>query len=317
MLCASEKEIPKDPGWSFSPKFDGARCIAAICRNSLSLTSRNQRDLTRYFPEVVKDLERIAETFPGTMLDGELVIVDDKKRTDFERLLSRIHPAEKRVRELSASYPACFISFDVVWFAGTDLRREAYSVRRQRFEELRPFLSNRFQITPMTDDRKAALKWFRQARRWGCEGVVARRLKQSYLSGKRAMLKIRNKETIDCVVAGYSRSGALLLGLYKRGRFIYVGQTTNRAVPAIDISERMASLKVDRAQFETAWIPDGLHEWLRGKDTHWIPVRKQLVCEVLFDHLNENRFRHMVRFSRWRMDKDPRECQLSQPGSSS
>jgi ATP-dependent DNA ligase len=281
--------------------------------------------MTRYFPELLPPLRGLREK--QLVLDGEIVVVA-KDGLDFGALQQRIHPAESRVRMLSEATPAWFIAFDILAEGGADLRKEPLGERRKHLEKLLKGVKQPIFLTPYTRDHKTAESWFERFEGAGLDGVIAKSWEGAYVPGKRFWVKIKHQRTADCVVIGWRKSndglslGSLLLGLYdKKGTMHYVGHTSSFS--AAERKELIARLKPLQTQIpESEWkanpgrMPGGLSRWSRGKETEWVAVRPELVCEVAYDKLEAGeRFRHATRFLRWRTDKAPRKCDFAQIAS--
>jgi ATP-dependent DNA ligase len=251
-----------------------------------------------------------------------------KDGLDFGALQQRIHPADSRVRMLSEATPAWFIAFDVLAEGGTDLRKEPLGERRTHLEKLLKGVKQPIFLTPYTRDHKTAESWFERFEGAGLDGVIAKSWTGAYVPGKRLWVKIKHQRTADCVVIGWRKSndgsslGSLLLGLYdKKGNMHYVGHTSSFS--AAERKALIEKLKPLQAEIpESEWkvnpgrMPGGQSRWSRGKDTEWVAVRPELVCEVAYDKLEAGeRFRHATRFLRWRTDKPPRKCDFAQIAS--
>jgi ATP-dependent DNA ligase len=315
MEARSAEALPTGPGWWFEPKWDGFRCLAFRNGDEVILQAKSGKRLARFFPDVASLLAKVdADEFA---LDGELLI-PRQRRSSFEALQLRLHPAASRVRTLAASEPAIFALFDMlVAPGGLDLRAEPLSRRRS---ELLAFLatqgSPRLMKTPGTDDRVLAQAWLDGGE---VEGVVAKRLAAPYAEGERAMVKIKQVRTADCVVGGYryatnspERVGSLLLGLYdEAGDLDHVGFTSGFA--GIDRAALTRTLEALRGgPGFTGDVPGGASRWATERSVQWTPVRPKLVVEVLFDHVSGGRFRHGTKLLRLRPDKAPRQCRIDQ-----
>lgn len=300
--------LPDGDGWQFEPKWDGFRCLAFVEQGEVELRSKSGKPLARYFPEVVAALERL----PDVVLDGELIIPVGPTLS-FEALQLRLHPAASRIRRLASETPARFMLFDHLVDAAAPL-----STRRRALEAF--YDEHRggvLRLSPATTDRAVAGTWLARlgdAR----DGVVAKRSDAPYRSGERAMLKIKNLRTADCVVGGYrigSRGdevASMLLGLYDAdGRLHHVGFTSGlAALDKCELTARLHALRTE--QSFTVNAPGGPSRWNRGKETAWHPVEPVLVAEVQYDHVTADRFRHGTAFHRWRPDKAPRICRFDQ-----
>jgi DNA ligase D-like protein (predicted ligase) len=325
MLSAPAVGIPKGDSWEYEPKWDGFRTLVFRDGEEVVLISRGARPMTRYFPELLPAFRGLREQ--QVVLDGELVVVA-KNGLDFGALQQRIHPADSRVRMLSEATPAWFIAFDLLAVGGTDLRKEPLGERRKQLEKLLKGVKQPIFLTPCTRDHSTAQSWFEQFEGAGLDGVIAKSWTGAYVPGKRLWVKIKHQRTADCVVIGWRKSndgsslGSLLLGLYdKKETMHYVGHTSSFS--AAERKELIAKLKPLETEIpESEWkanpgrMPGGLSRWSRGKDTEWVAVRPELVCEVAYDKLEAGeRFRHATRFLRWRTDKPPRKCDFAQIAS--
>lgn len=321
MLAKLTTGIPEEDGWLYEPKWDGFRCIVFFDGGDPYLQSRDLKPLGRYFPEVVAGLKA---GLPGpAVLDGEIVIMG-ARGLDFDALQLRLHPAESRVRMLAGQTPAAFVAFDLLAEGGTDLMKTPFGERRARLERYFDKAAPPAYLTPATTDAATARDWFERFEGAGFDGVIAKRLDGPYLPGKRAMAKVKHLRTADCVVGGFrwnkgeeGRSvGSLLLGLYDDdGVFHFVGHTSSFS--AKDKRDLVGFLEPyltgDESEgFGLGRTPGAQSRWTTGKDVSWMRVRPELVCEVSFDYLQGQRFRHAATFQRWRPDKPPRACTFDQ-----
>jgi len=302
--------------WAYEPKWDGFRAVA--WSGEIRLDSRNQRPLLRYFPELEAPLRSLP---PGTVVDGEVVVVLGD-RLDFDALQNRLHPAASRVARLAGETPATLVAFDLLAERGEDLRSVPFDERRRRLEALAAGLPAPWTLTPSTTDRAVALHWFDEFEAAGCDGIVAKRRTGAYQEGKRDMVKVKHRRTVDCVVGGYrglddgSGLGSILLGLYDgEGRLHFIGHCSgfperDRAT-LLQRFERIRSADSFGAEGEVR-RPGAESRWSAGKDLSWVPVEPGVVAEVSYDQLTGGRFRHATRFERWRPDKDTAACTLDQ-----
>ena len=328
MLSAiSESGIPKGDGWEYEPKWDGFRTLVFRDGDDVELVSRGGRSMTRYFPEVLPPFRNLRE--PKLVLDGEIV-VSGANGLDFGALQQRVHPAASRIKMLSEATPAWFIAFDLLAEGRDDLRKLSLGERRKRLEKLLKGVRAPIFLTPYTRDPKTAEDWFEKFEGAGLDGVIAKSWDGAYVPGKRLWVKVKHKRTADCVVIGWRKTtdgstlGALLLGLYdKKGVIHYVGHTSSfSAAERKELIKRLKPLETDIGEDE--WkanpgrMPGGISRWSRGKakDTEWVAVRPELVCEVSYDKLEAGeRFRHATGFLRWRPDKPPKKCGFDQIAS--
>jgi len=308
-------ELPEGKGWQFEPKWDGFRCLARRDGDEVTLTSKSGKPLARYFPEVA-DMLRGLKT-KQFLLDGELIIpVGDA--LSFEALQLRLHPAESRVRKLAKETPAELMAFDLLELDGRSLTELPLSKRREKLEQF--FARNEapaLQLSPMTCDRNVAIGWLERSG-GALDGVIAKRADQDYRSGERAMIKVKQQRTADCVVGGFRYAekkkvvGSLLLGLYDdQGLLNHVGFTS-----AIPSAERPALTSDLEALIEppgfTGSAPGGPSRWNTARSMAWEPLKPVLVAEVRYDQVTGRRFRHGTGFVRWRPDKDPKQCTFEQ-----
>ena len=328
MLSSAADALPHGDGWLFEPKWDGFRTIVFRDAGEITLQSRDEKPMNRYFPELI---EALAAALPERcVVDGEIVIVGDGG-LDFEALLLRIHPAASRVKLLAKERPASFVAWDLLAIGDEDLREVPLARRRERLEEALASVAAPVHLSPATLDRALAEDWFNRFEGAGLDGVMAKRLDSPYRPGERTMIKVKHARTADCVVAGFrwhkngpgTMVGSLLLGLFDdEGALHHVGVTaaftTARRKQLVD---ELAPLREnalehhpwrDWAEAQGQRMPGGASRWSRGKDLSWEPLRPELVCEVKYDHMQGTRFRHAAHFVRWRPDKPPEECRYDQ-----
>jgi ATP-dependent DNA ligase len=299
--------LPTEGQWQYEPKWDGFRGILENVDGKLNVWSRNARPLLRYFPELGGLSERLP---PASAVDGEIV-VQRGGSLDFDALQMRLHPAESRVRKLSAEIPAEFVAFDVLLWKGKDLHKLPLEKRRAEVEKL-PFA-----ISPASRDRKQAEKWLDRLDVAGFDGVIAKRLGLPYMPGSReAVLKVKVRKTADAVVMGVTwsekggRFASLLLGLYDdEGELRHVGAASAAARGRRDeIEERVKPLLGGEPRRQPRGAPS---RW-RKVELEWSPVKPELVVEIKYDKWQGQRFRHGTRFLRFRPDKDPQDCTFEQ-----
>jgi ATP-dependent DNA ligase len=330
MLATLAEALPADGEFLFEPKWDGFRAIVYRGASDLYIQSRDLRPLDRYFPELHEALlERLPE---GCVLDGEIVITTPKG-LDFDALQLRLHPAASRVAKLAKETPASFVAFDLLAAQGRDLMALPQRQRREILEGLMAGLGPPLYLTPMTRDRRTAAGWLDQFEGAGLDGVIAKPPESPYQPGKRAMIKVKHVRTADCVVAGFrwhksgkDAVGSLLLGLYdERGVLQHVGVTSSFTMATRrQLVKEVAALRTEALEGHPwrAWaeadasglsrMPGAQSRWSAGKDLSWEPLRVERVCEVKYDHLQGDRFRHAAVFLRWRPDKRPRDCRYDQ-----
>jgi len=328
MLAKSVPAIP--PGASYEPKWDGFRALIFRDGDEVEIGSRNEKPMTRYFPEMVAAFR--AELPERCVLDGEIVIAT-AQGLDFEALQQRIHPAVSRVNMLAEQTPASFVAFDLLALGDDDLTALPFAQRRSRLEQALAQARPPVHLTPATSDQELAQRWFSEFEGAGLDGVVAKPLTGTYQQDKRVMFKIKHARTADCVVAGYrvhksgpDAIGSLLLGLYKEdGSLASVG-----VIGAFPMARRrelfneMQSLVTTFEGHPWAWAgaqePEASRtprssetsRWNAGKDLSFTPLRPERVVEVRYDHMEGDRFRHTTQFSRWRPDRVPESCTYEQ-----
>lgn len=308
---------PEPPGWIYEPKWDGFRVIA-WSGDSPRLDSRNGKPLLRYFPELEPALAQLP---PGTVVDGEVVIVLDDV-TQFDQLQLRIHPAESRIARLSKEIPAELIAFDLLAERGEDLRNAPYDERRARLVALFEGLDYPWHLTPVTKDLDLARRWFNEYEAAGCDGIICKTADGVYVEDKRLWLKWKHRRDCDCVVGGYrvhkdgGKIGSILLGVYNEAGDLHcIGHCSG--FPDHDRIELLQQFEQIRSDESfggegQARVPGGESRWSGGKDLSWIPVTPGVVVQVSYDQLEGGRFRHATRFERWRLDKAPEECTMDQ-----
>lgn len=329
MLAKLVRELPTGP-YLYEPKWDGFRAIVFRDGDEVEIGSRNEKPLTRYFPDL---LEPLRASLPDRcVVDGEIVIATERG-LDFDLLSLRIHPAKSRVVMLAEEHPASFVGFDLLAEGDIDFRDEPFAERRTRLERAFANASHPVLVTPATLDAGTAEEWFERFEGAGLDGVVAKPLDGQYLEGKRTMLKVKHQRTADCVVAGFRTHkdgegvGSLLLGLYDdAGTLHHVGVASSfKAEFRAELGAHVEPYR-DRAMDEHPWRewaelavegdgqrrPGAQSRWNAGKDLSWEPLRIELVAEVAYEHLQGDRFRHTARFVRWRPDRDPSSCTYEQ-----
>ena len=308
-------DLPEGEGWQFEPKWDGFRCLARRRGSEVTLTSKSGKPLGRYFPEVVAMLESLKENH--FLLDGELII-SVGNALSFEALQMRLHPAESRIRKLSNETPAEFVLFDLLELRGKSLLDQSLTKRREALERF--FARNAasgLHLSPVTTDRETALRWLQRSG-GALDGVIAKRLDLEYRPGERAMVKVKQQRTADCVVGGFRYAekkpvvGSLLLGLYdKDGILHHVGFTS--AIPSAERPELTQQLeRLIAPPGFTGNAPGGPSRWNTERTAQWEPLKPVLVVEVRYDQVTGRRFRHGTGFVRWRPDKDPKQCTFDQ-----
>jgi ATP-dependent DNA ligase len=334
MLAKAVPELPDGEDWLYEPKWDGFRALIFRDGDELFTQSRDRKPLDRYFPELA---EPLLEHLPARcVLDGEIVIARDD-RLDFDALLLRIHPAASRVAKLAEQSPASYVAWDLLAIDDESLMQTPQLERRERLQTALAEARPPVHLTPLTRDRDLAADWFARFEGAGLDGVVAKEAAAVYEPGKRRMRKIKHARTADCVVAGFrwhkngpgTHIGSLILGIFDDGSVLHhVGVTSSfKWDRRAELAEELAPWR-DGALDEHPWrewaawagtpespgqrMPGATSRWTRGKDLAWEPLRCERVCEVAYDHLQRDRFRHATTFRRWRPDKAPADCRYDQ-----
>jgi len=330
MLAKVAEDIPETGEYLFEPKWDGFRAIVFRGGTDVYMQSRDLKPLDRYFPELHAQL---LDSLPrDCIVDGEIVIVSPDG-LDFDALQLRLHPAASRIAKLAQETPASFVGFDILAAAGKNLMALSQAERRVHLEEVLAIAGPPIHLTPMTRERKLAVTWLKRFEGAGLDGVVAKRAELPYASGKRVMLKIKHIRTADCVVGGFrwykgapGLVGSLLLGLYDDvGVLHHVGVTSAFTMQTRKQLAQLIEPLRKRAHGDHPWrdwmdvdahsvarLPGAQSRWTGDKDLSWEPLRVERVCEVKYDHLQGDRFRHATHFLRWRPDKAPGDCRYDQ-----
>ena len=333
MLAKAVDGIPGRDDLLFEPKWDGFRCVVFRDRDDVILGSRNDKPLTRYFPEM---LEPIRTQLPDRcVLDGELIVATgagDDLRLDFDALQQRIHPAESRIKLLAGRTPASFVAFDVLALGDDDLRAITFAERRRILEKILADAQPPIHLTPATTDPSIAAEWFRVFEGAGLDGLIGKPLGDHYQENKRAQLKIKHVRSADAAVAGFrwhkdgEGVGSLLLGLHDdEGTLHHVGVAAS--FTAKRRTELVAELQplIDGALDDHPWrswaapqahedgrMPGAPHRWNAAKDHSWVPLRIERVAEVKYGSTLNGRFREVTSLLRWRPDKEPSDCRFDQ-----
>jgi ATP-dependent DNA ligase len=328
MLAKLADELPVGE-YLYEPKWDGFRAIVFRHEDDMYIQSRDARPLDRYFPELHDGL---LKSLPkNCVVDGEIVIAT-AHGLDFDALQLRLHPAASRTEKLSKETPSSFIAFDVLAVEGRTLMTASQATRRAALEQLLRKVKSPVYVTPATRDRAIALDWLTRFEGAGLDGVVAKPESGIYLPGKRAMIKVKHARTADCVVAGFrwykggkDAIGSLLLGLYDTsGALQHVGVTSSFTMAMRrQLVKDLAPLRQNGmaghpwrewagAAAESSRMPGSQSRWSAGKDLSWEPLKIERVCEVKYDHMQGERFRHAGIFLRWRPDKRPQDCRFDQ-----
>ncbi len=328
MLAKVSETLP-DGDFLYEPKWDGFRAIVFRGKDDLYIQSRELKPLDRYVPELHDALLKVLPK--GCVIDGEIVIATPEGLS-FDALQMRLHPAASRVAKLAQAMPSSFVAFDLLAHGGKSKMKASQRERRALLEKVLVKIGPPLYLTPMTENRRTAAQWLERFEGAGLDGVIAKPVEGTYLPGKRAMLKIKHARTADCVVAGFrwhktgtDAVGSLLLGLYDdAGVLQHVGVTSSFTnVMRKELVKLLAPLRKNafekhpwRAWAEaagmTSRMPGGQSRWSAGKDLSWEPLRIERVCEVKYDHLQGDRFRHGTTFLRWRPDREPKDCRYDQ-----
>ncbi|NNF55660.1 MAG: ATP-dependent DNA ligase [Acidimicrobiales bacterium] len=329
MLARAIAGLPDRDDVIFEPKWDGFRCIVFRDGDEIELGSRNERPLTRYFPEI---LEPLKESLPQRcVVDGELIIIKGNE-LDFNALQLRLHPAESRVKKLAAEIPSSFVAFDVLANDDQDLRRLSFTDRRDLLETALINSAPPVYLTPTTTDRIKAQRWFEVFEGAGLDGLIAKPLADPYVENKRTQLKVKHIRSADAVVAGYrvhkdgQGVGSLLLGLFNaEGQLQHVGVAASfTAKRRTELVKELEPLRdgaiedhpwrewADAQAHESGQMPGAPHRWNAQRDSSWVPLRIERVAEVKYGSTLGGRFREVTKMLRWRPDKLPAECDFAQ-----
>jgi ATP-dependent DNA ligase len=330
MLARLAEQLPAGDGFLYEPKWDGFRAIVFRGQSDVFIQSRDLRPLDRYFPELH---EAFMHALPdGCVMDGEIVIATTGG-LDFDALQLRLHPAASRVARLAKETPAAFVGFDLLAIDGRDVRAAPQSERRALLERALAHVAPPIHLTAVTRDRVVASEWLTRFEGAGLDGVMAKPADGTYQPGKRAMFKVKHARTADCVVAGFrwhktgnDAVGSLLLGLHDAaGMLQHVGVTSaftmaTRKQLALELAPLRSDALADHPWRDWAGtdageltrMPGARSRWSASKDLSWEPLRVERVCEVKYDHLQGDRFRHAATFLRWRPDKRPADCRYDQ-----
>ena len=328
MLAKAVKELPAGE-LALEPKWDGFRCIVFRDRDEVMLGSRNERSLTRYFPELLDPIRR--QLPERCVVDGELIVAVNG-RLGFDDLQQRIHPAESRVNMLAEKIPASFVAFDLLALADDDLREVPFAERRRVLESEFAAVRAPIHLTPLTLERDVGMRWFERFEGAGLDGLVAKPLDGTYVENKRVQFKLKHQRTADAVVAGFrvhkdrQGVGSLLLGLHdETGRLHHVGVAASFAAKRRrELVDELAPYRVDALDGHpwADWyeadahaegrLPGAVSRWNASKNLSWEPIRAELVCEVRYESVLNGRFRATTRFVRWRNDRTPDSCTYDQ-----
>jgi ATP-dependent DNA ligase len=328
MLAKLTDTLPRGD-FLYEPKWDGFRALVFRDGSDVFIQSRDLKPLDRYFPELHEAL--LAQAPRGYVIDGEIVIAT-AHGLDFDALQMRLHPAASRVAKLAQATPASFVAFDLLAVGGRDKMAVPQRERRALLERLYGEMGLPVHLTPVTRDRRTAARWLDRFEGAGLDGVIAKPADAPYQPGKRAMIKVKHARTADCAVAGFrwhksvpDAVGSLLLGLYDDEAVLHhVGVTSSFTTSMRkQLVKELAPLRKSalgkhpwrawaQAESGSARMPGASSRWSAGKDLSWEPLRIERVCEVKYDHLQGDRFRHAATFLRWRPDKEPRDCRYDQ-----
>jgi ATP-dependent DNA ligase len=333
MLSKRIDGLPEGEGWIFEPKWDGFRALIFRDGDDITVQSRDEKPLNRYFPELVAALQ--AGLPERCVLDGEIVLVQGGA-LEFELLQQRIHPAASRVKMLAEQIPVSIVFFDLLCDGEHDLREAPFRERRALLEQRLGGAKPPLHVTPATTDRATAADWFKRFEGAGLDGVMAKAAAGKYEPNKRVMFKVKHERECDCVVAGFrwhargqqTAIGSLLLGLYDEdGKLQHVGVAASFTAKKREELVSFLAPYRDNALVDHPWqewaaaqeldaagqrIPGMKSRWSQGKDLSWVPLRPELVVEVAYEHMQGSRFRHTAHFRRWRPDKNPRDCTYEQ-----
>ncbi|MFC9973246.1 ATP-dependent DNA ligase [Spirillospora sp. NPDC127200] len=328
MLAKAVKTMPQGEVL-YEPKWDGFRCVVFRDGDEVELSSRGEKPLTRYFPELVEAVRR--ELPERCVVDGEIVLRQGS-RLDFDGLQQRIHPAASRIRLLSQETPASFVAFDLLALGDESLLELPLAQRRQRLVDALSGVKPPIHLTPASDSYDTALRWFDEFEGAGLDGVIAKPLDRPYEQDKRVQWKVKHERTADCVVAGFRWHksgpivGSLLLGLYDdAGKLQHVGVSASFTMKRrAELVDELAPYRMDdftghpwagwaeQTEDTADRLPGALSRWSGKRNLEWVPLRPELVVEVAYDGMEGDRIRHTARFRRWRPDRTPESCTYEQ-----
>ncbi len=331
MLAKAIDDLPAAEGMLYEPKWDGFRCIVFRDGDEIELGSRNERPLTRYFPELLDPLRAVLPR--RVVVDGEIVVATERG-LDFDALQQRIHPAQSRVARLSEETPASFVAFDLLALGDRSLLDVALHERRALLDQALAGAEGSVHLSPVTRDRDLAANWFVRFEGAGFDGVMAKPADGTYEQNKRVQFKIKHRRTADCVVAGFRMHkdgdgvGSLLLGLFDdedrlnhvgvassftaRRRKELLGEVGLYLVDSIEDHPWRSWAEAQAHDQSSGRLPGGVSRWNAKKDLSWTPLRPELVAEVTFEQVQNGRFRHSARLVRWRPDRTPESCTYRQ-----
>jgi bifunctional non-homologous end joining protein LigD len=312
MLASSGSEVPQGKEWTFEPKYDGIRVLAFIAPGAARLITRNAKDKTAQFPEIVAELQKLpGRSKKALVLDGEIVALSDGEAARFQHLQGRMHVENPRsITRLAKEQPAAFIAFDILLDGDAPLMHEPWSVRREHLEKrLAKKTSDHVWLSATSPDGK---KMIAKAREGGWEGVIAKDVDAPYQPGKRAKswLKIKLEKEQEFVVGGFTEPrnsrehiGSLLVGFYNdEGEFIYAGHVgggfSQRSLK--ETYKLLAPLERKTSPFKTT--PK------TNEKAHW--VKPEIVVQVRYNEMtNVGKLRQPV-FLGVRDDKDAKDVRL-------
>src|SRR5947209_14453370 len=280
MLAKAATKLPTGEGYYYEAKWDGFRCIVFRDGDEVELGSRNERPLTRYFPEVVAAVK--ANLPEKCVVDGE-IIVPRGDRLHFEALLQRIHPAASRVNLLAEETPASFVAFDLLALGDESLLDVPFRERRARLERAMRDAKPPIHLTAVTRDADTAQGWFEMFEGAGLDGVVAKAGELPYGPDQRLMTKIKHVRTADCVVAGFRWHksgpivGSLLLGLYNdEGALQHIGVAASFPMARrAELVEELAAYRADALaghplqDWANAQVQEGGEHRVTGAENRW------------------------------------------------
>jgi bifunctional non-homologous end joining protein LigD len=309
-MLAELAEAPfTHPNWMFEPKLDGYRVLAFVQEGEVKIRSRRGLDLTPAFPQIAAELA--GQSTSGMILDGEVLALDAAGRPSFNALQNRVQlKTPREIATAERDTPAILYCFDLLHFAGLDLRHAPYTDRRRYLAQcLLP--SAHVQRVHASDDGVAL---YAAALAQGFEGILAKRRDSRYEAGRRsgAWLKIKPTHSAEFLIGGYTRGkgtraplGALLLGYWEAGRLRYAGHVGSGFDEATltQLKKRLAPLEADQHPFAE---PPPLH-----RATIWL--RPETVAEVKFAEWTRDGYLRAPVFLRLRDDVDPKSVRRTEP----
>lgn len=323
MLATAVDKPFNDNKWDFEIKWDGVRAILFYhkSRNILEIRSRTNKSIIHRYPEIIDTIKTspIIRCKDSFVLDGEIVVLDKQGRPDFQSHQRRMNVENSLdIQHLSNEIPATFYIFDILHIDGKSLETLEFWKRREVLSRALDLNLNQNgeQVIRISESFEGkGIELFESIGALNLEGILAKNKQSKYLQGARTTdwLKIKNIQTQDCVVIGYTPGegnrkgyfGSLLLAVFDRGEFVFVGHSGS----GFDFQQIVAIFnklqKIITSESPVSYIP------YTNRDPVW--VRPHLVVEVRFDGWTKDKIMRAPIFLRVRDDKKPQECTLEKP----